>query len=50
MGWGEIVGRDGKIFGLKNFGESAPAQKLAQHFGFTPEKMSENILNFLQIR
>jgi len=50
MGWGEIVGRDGLILGLKHFGESAPAQKLAQRFGFTPEKMTENILNFLKIR
>jgi len=48
--WGEIVGRNGAIFGMKSFGASAPAQDLAKHFGFTPEKFGLFILNHLKLR
>ncbi|WGL59959.1 transketolase [Pigmentibacter sp. JX0631] len=48
--WGEIVGRDGAIFGMKSFGASAPAKVLAEHFGFEKNKFSNFILNHLQLR
>lgn len=48
--WGEIVGRSGAIFGLKSFGASAPAQELAKHFGFVPEKFEKFVLNHFHLR
>ncbi len=48
--WGEIVGRNGAIFGMKTFGASAPAGDLANHFGFVPEKLVSFILNQLHLR
>lgn len=48
--WGEIVGREGAIFGLNTFGASAPAQILAEHFGFNANKFLQFVLNYLQIR
>jgi transketolase len=48
--WGEIVGRNGSIFGMKTFGASAPAGALANHFGFVPEKFVSFILNQLHLR
>ncbi|NSW56137.1 MAG: transketolase [Armatimonadetes bacterium] len=39
MGWEKYVGRCGLIIGMNRFGESAPYQALADHFGFTPEKV-----------
>lgn len=48
--WGEIVGRDGAIWGMKSFGASAPAKVLAEHFGFEAEPISQFVLNYLQIR
>ncbi|HNO75413.1 transketolase [Nitrosomonas mobilis] len=34
-GWYKYVGLDGEIVGMNTFGESAPANKLFEHFGFT---------------
>jgi len=34
-GWYKYVGSDGEIVGMNTFGESAPANKLFEHFGFT---------------
>ena len=33
--WWRVAGPDGRIIGLDRFGESAPAEKLFEHFGFT---------------
>jgi transketolase len=38
-GWYKYVGRDGVVVGLDTFGESAPAAKLFDHFGFTVDKI-----------
>ena len=38
-----FVGRRGLIIGMSSFGESAPAGDLADHFGFTPEKVVARI-------
>jgi transketolase len=37
FGWERWVGDNGAIIGMKNFGASAPADKLYQHFGITAE-------------
>ncbi len=34
-GWYKYVGSDGEVVGMNTFGESAPANKLFEHFGFT---------------
>ena len=38
-----FVGRSGLIIGMSTFGESAPAAALADHFGFTPDKVAARI-------
>jgi transketolase len=42
-----LVGRDGLVYGLDRFGESAPYKDLADHFGFTPEKLAKRVLEHL---
>ena len=41
--WYRFVGLKGVVFGIDRFGESAPADVLAEKFGFTPEKIAEEI-------
>jgi len=36
LGWEHYVGLDGACIGINHFGASAPAEILAQEFGFTP--------------
>ena len=43
-----LVGVNGKVFGLDHFGYSAPAKVLDNKFGFTGEKVSQEVLNFLK--
>jgi transketolase len=38
-----LVGRRGLIIGMSHFGESAPAGKLAEEFGFTPGAVAERV-------
>lgn len=45
-----LVGCYGKVFGLGHFGRSAPFETLDQEFGFTPEKVREEVLRFLRVR
>ena len=42
-----LVGDNGKVFGLEHFGYSAPAGVLDDKFGFTGEKVSQNVLEYL---
>lgn len=49
-GWGEIVGRNGAVFGLNHFGASAPAGKLAEHFGLNNKGIEKFVLNTLRLR
>ena len=35
LGWGKLIGDCGKFLGMTTFGDSAPAAKLMEHFGFT---------------
>ncbi len=50
LGWGDVVGREGSIFGMQGFGASAPASALDAHFGFTPENIAEFVANHLSLR
>ncbi len=42
-----LVGRDGLVYGMKGFGASAPWKHLADHFGFTPDKLAAAIRSHL---
>jgi transketolase len=37
--WYKFVGLDGRVVGMTSFGESAPADELMRHFGFTTENV-----------
>lgn len=39
--WWKYVRGNGTVIGIDRFGESAPAPKLFEFFGFTPEKVTE---------
>ena len=38
-GWWRYVGTNGRVIGLDRFGESAPANELFEHFGFTSDNV-----------
>jgi transketolase len=38
-----LVGREGLVYGIERFGASAPYQKLAEHFGFTPDALAKRV-------
>lgn len=38
-GWWRYVGTQGRVIGLDRFGESAPADELFEHFGFTTARV-----------
>ncbi len=42
-GWYKYVGLNGQVVGIDTFGESAPADILFDHFGFTVEKVLEAV-------
>ena len=37
MGWGDYVGSNGAVVGMRGFGASAPGAALYEHFGITPQ-------------
>nr|WP_294544302.1 transketolase [uncultured Rhodopila sp.] len=41
IGWDRYAGRTGQIIGMHSFGMSAPIAAVAQHFGFTPDRVVE---------
>jgi transketolase len=43
----ELVGRNGKVFGLDHFGYSAPAKVLDEKFGFTGQNVFEQVKELL---
>ncbi len=47
FGWERVVGSDGLMVGLDRFGASAPAEVLAEEFGFTPESVVALVQNCL---
>ena len=44
--WYKLVGLDGKIMGMKSFGESAPGGVLMSHFGFSVDNVIETARSF----
>lgn len=44
--WYKLVGLDGKVIGMRSFGESAPGGELMRHFGFTVENVVETARSF----
>ena len=47
FGWEKIVGPDGLSIGIDHFGASAPADVLAEQFGFTAEAVAGRVRSFL---
>jgi len=47
MGWGDIIRAPMLKIGIKEFGKSAPYEKLAEEFGFTPEAITVKVKNWL---
>lgn len=47
FGWSQYVGYWGMTIGIDHFGASAPADKVAKEFGFTPESVAEWVYEYL---
>ena len=47
FGWEQVVGDDGLRIGIDRFGASAPAEVLANQFGFTPDAIAETVRRYL---
>ena len=45
--WHKFVGIDGRVVGMRSFGESAPGGVLMKEFGFTVENVVANVLESL---
>ena len=43
QGWDRFIGEDGIFVGMTGFGASAPAERLYEHFGITPEAVAEAV-------
>ncbi|HEX6202812.1 MAG TPA: transketolase C-terminal domain-containing protein, partial [Thermoanaerobaculia bacterium] len=48
FGWERWVGPEGLVIGIDRFGESAPAEDLAQCFGFTAEAVAERVRRLVE--
>jgi transketolase len=46
-GWWRYVGAGGAVIGMDSFGASAPAKRLFEHFGFTPENVIRTVEGLL---
>ena len=44
--WHRFVGPRGLVIGLDRFGESAPLAALQEHFGFTPERVAQRVMEW----
>jgi transketolase len=47
-GWGDLSRLPLLKIGIDRFGASAPYEKLAKEFGFTPEKVAERVISWLK--
>ena len=47
QGWEKFLGQNGLFFGVEEFGHSAPAEALYEHFGLTPEVITDKIIEKL---
>ena len=45
--WHKYVGLEGAVVGMDCFGESAPAEELFKHFGFTAENVVKTVKSIL---
>ena len=43
QGWAAVVGKDALLVTIDRFGESAPAARIAEHFGFTATAVAQRI-------
>ncbi len=43
-----LVGRRGVVHGIGRFGASAPGKRLAEYFGYTPDRLSARVLELLR--
>jgi transketolase len=43
-----LVGGQGIVYGIDRFGTSAPGKRLAEHFGYTPERLVARVLGLLR--
>jgi transketolase len=41
IGWDRYAGPKGIVLGMNTFGLSAPLKVVAEHFGFTPERVAD---------
>ena len=48
-GWEHYTGLNGLNIGIDTFGESAPGNEVADHFGLIPEKIADRIRNHLKL-
>jgi len=48
QGWYQLLNDSYYTVFMKSFGKSAPGQQLADHFGFTPEKIAQKIIKLCQ--
>jgi transketolase len=46
-GWHRVVGERGLTIGIDRYDESAPLAPLQDYFGFTPEKLTQRIREWL---
>ena len=45
--WFKYVGLDGRVVGMRSFGESAPGGELMQEFGFTVDNVTDRLLEVI---
>lgn len=43
QGWAQYIGREGLMIGISTFGASAPGDRIAKEYGFTPESIINKI-------
>jgi transketolase len=43
-GWYKYVSHDGLVIGIDTFGVSAPYERIAEEWGFTPDKVTESVI------
>lgn len=48
MGWHKYIGSDGLMIGMTTFGASAPSEVTMKEFGFSKEKVTEKIVQWMR--
>ena len=48
FGWGKYVGLDGITMAIDRFGASAPANDVITNYGFTVDKVKENVYKLVK--